>query len=175
MKVRALPTCRKPVGEGAKRTRSESTDKLSFLRGVEEFGMKLTCYGRAKKRVKRLRVRIQRRMMFSAEPKTFCTAETQRSLRERKSSGTWTWSFRHELLGWFKAVRSKIPPPRKTRRFTKEHQASQSRERKIRNEKPASFTTQTGYIVQPNAKFRFSRFRGEKWAVFSSTPVLKTY
>src|SRR5215471_15553923 len=71
MKVRALPTCRKPVGEGAKRTRSESTDKLSFLRGVEEFGMKLTCYGRAKKRVKRLRVRIQRRMMFSAEPHPF--------------------------------------------------------------------------------------------------------
>jgi hypothetical protein len=39
MKVRALPTCKKPVGEGAKRTRGPELDKSSFLMGIEEFDM----------------------------------------------------------------------------------------------------------------------------------------
>src|SRR5437660_12734835 len=39
MKVRALPTCKKPVGEGAKRTLGPELDKSSFLMGIEEFDM----------------------------------------------------------------------------------------------------------------------------------------
>jgi hypothetical protein len=39
MKVRALPTCRKPVGEGAKRTRWPVDVKSSFLREIEDSDM----------------------------------------------------------------------------------------------------------------------------------------
>jgi hypothetical protein len=51
MKVRALPTCRKPVGEGAKRTLGLA-DKSSFLREVAESGMKLPWYGPLERSVK---------------------------------------------------------------------------------------------------------------------------
>src|SRR6266478_8287455 len=47
MNVRALPTCRKPVGEGAKRTRGPELDKSSFLMGIEEFDMEDSWYGLA--------------------------------------------------------------------------------------------------------------------------------
>ncbi len=52
MKVRALPTCRKPVGEGANRTLGRA-DKSSFLREVAESGMKFPWYGPAERSVKR--------------------------------------------------------------------------------------------------------------------------
>jgi len=55
MKVRALPTCRKPVGEGANRTRGADPDKLLFLRELEGSAMKNSCYGLLKTGVKRLR------------------------------------------------------------------------------------------------------------------------
>src|ERR1700757_2507122 len=71
MNVRALPTCKKPVGEGAKRTRSAPGDKSSFLREVAESGMKLTCSGRAKKRVKPPKTRISARIPFSGKTKRF--------------------------------------------------------------------------------------------------------
>jgi len=40
MKVRALPTWRKPVGEGAKRTLGVDADKSSFFRELEGLVMK---------------------------------------------------------------------------------------------------------------------------------------
>ena len=40
MNVRALPTWRNPVGEGANRTLGPGVDKLSFLIGVDESGMR---------------------------------------------------------------------------------------------------------------------------------------
>jgi hypothetical protein len=52
MKVRALPTCKKPVGEGAKRTRGPELDKSSFLMGIEEFDMEDSWYGLAESSVK---------------------------------------------------------------------------------------------------------------------------
>jgi len=52
MKVRALPTCKKPVGEGAKRTRCQELDKSSFLMGIEEFDMEDSWYGLAESSVK---------------------------------------------------------------------------------------------------------------------------
>ena len=55
MKVRALPTCKKPVGEGAKRTRGPELDKSSFLMGIEEFDMEDSWYGLAESSVKQPR------------------------------------------------------------------------------------------------------------------------
>jgi len=52
MKVRALPTCKKPVGEGAKRTLGPELDKSSFLMGIEEFDMEDSWYGLAESSVK---------------------------------------------------------------------------------------------------------------------------
>lgn len=40
MNVRALPTWRNPVGEGANLTLGPDSDKLSFLIGVDESGMR---------------------------------------------------------------------------------------------------------------------------------------